>query len=112
MPPAQEDKSVPAVLSELKDLTIEYAKQETVEPLKGLGRFVGFGVGGALLLGLGACLWGIAVLRFLQTETGELFTGNLQVVPYLVTVAFLGIVAGVALQQVRKGEKRHEETKK
>ena len=34
---------------ELKDLVIAYAKQEATDPLKGLGRYVGFGLGGALL---------------------------------------------------------------
>ena len=40
-------------IRELKELVIAYAKQETVDPIKGLGRYVAFGVLGALLIGLG-----------------------------------------------------------
>ena len=43
-------------IRELKDLVVAYAKQETIDPIKGLGRFVGFGVGGAVLLGTGVLL--------------------------------------------------------
>ncbi len=36
---------------ELVDMVITYAKQETLEPLKGLGKKAALGVGGAVLLG-------------------------------------------------------------
>ena len=38
---------------ELRELVVAYAKQETVEPIKGLGRYVGFGLGAGILIGLG-----------------------------------------------------------
>ena len=41
-----ESKSVPALVGELWDMALAYLKQETVEPAKGLGRFVVFGVTG------------------------------------------------------------------
>jgi len=96
-----ERKSVPQVLGELKDLTVTYAKQETVDPLKGLGRFVGFGVGGSFVLGLGLCLLGLAVLRALQTETGDTFEGNWSFVPYLVTILVLGVLALLAVGAIK-----------
>ncbi|MBA2279780.1 MAG: phage holin family protein [Acidimicrobiia bacterium] len=98
----EQEKSVPAVLSELKDLTISYAKQETVDPIKGLGRFVGFGVGGSLILGLGLCLLALGALRALQTETDDTFAGNLSFVPYLVASVVLAVLATVAILQVKK----------
>lgn len=102
-----ERKSVPQVLGELKDLTVTYAKQETVDPLKGLGRFVGFGVGGSFVLGLGLCLLGLAVLRALQTETGDTFEGNWSFVPYLVTILVLGVLALLAVGAIKdKGGER------
>jgi len=61
-------------------VVIDYVRQETVEPLKGVGRFLIFGVAGSALLALGLVLLLVAVLRALQTETGT-FHGNLSWVP-------------------------------
>ena len=43
-------KSIPEVASELWELTLAYARQEPIDPLRGLGRFLGFG-GVALMIG-------------------------------------------------------------
>jgi hypothetical protein len=101
-----DDKSVPQVLSELKDLTVDYAKQETVEPLRGLARFVGFGVGGSFLLGVGVCLLALAFLRFLQTETDGTFDGNWSWAPYLITTVVLGVLAFLAVRAIGKDRRR------
>ena len=79
-----------------RELLVTYAKQEIVEPLKSLGRFLGFGVAGSVLLGLGAVLLTLAVLRALQTETGTTFTGNWSWAPYLI-VLVADLVAAVLL---------------
>jgi hypothetical protein len=103
--PATDQKSVPQVLGELKDMTVSYARQETVDPLKSIGRFVGFGVGGSFVLGLGLCLLGLSVLRALQTETGDTFTGDWSWVPYLITTAVLLVFAYLAVRAIK--EKRN-----
>lgn len=101
-----EDKSVPQVLGELKDLTVTYARQETVEPLKGLGRFVGYGVGGSFLLGIGVCLLSLGFLRFLQTETDGTFDDGWSWAPYLITTAVLGALAFLAVRAIGKDRRR------
>ncbi len=101
--PADADpKGIPEVASELWDLTVSYAKQETIDPLKGLGRFLGFGIGGAIFLGLGVVLILLAGLRALQTETGTTFTGNLSWAPYLIAVAVGIMLIGLAVARVSK----------
>ena len=65
-------------------LVIDYAKQETLGPLKSLGRFLVFGLVGSVALTAGAVLLLLAVLRALQTETGSTFTGHLSWLPYLI----------------------------
>jgi len=95
--PDEESKSIPEVMQELKELTITYAKQETVDPLKSMFRWVGFGVGGSLVLAIGLSLLGLAGLRALQTETGTMFTGNLTWIPYLIVGAALGFIAGMSI---------------
>ena len=100
--PSTDQKSVPQVLGELKDMTVSYAKQETVDPLRSIGRFVGFGVGGSFLLGVGLCLLGLAVLRALQTETGDTFEGDWSWAPYLITTAVLLVFTGLAVRAIKE----------
>ena len=90
--PTKEAKSLPEIATELWELTVAYAKQETIDPLKGLGRFVGAGIGGAIFLGIGVSLLMLSGLRALQTETGTTFTGNWSWAPYTITA-----VGGVVL---------------
>jgi predicted cobalt transporter CbtA len=82
---------------------IAYVKQETLEPVKGLGRFVLFGVVGSLLLSVGLLLLLVALLRALQTETGTALSGNLSWVPYgCVAVVALALM-GLAVWRVARG---------
>ena len=74
------------------DLVRQYAKQETVEPLRGVGRWIGRGVAGSVLLMLGGILLTLAMLRLLQEETGPVFTGNLSWVPYAITLSTVVLV--------------------
>lgn len=99
---AREDKSVPQVISELKELTVTYAKQETIDPLRDVGRFVGFGVGGSFVLGVGLCLLALAGLRALQTETGDTFEGDWSWAPYLITTVVLLLIAVVVAKRIKE----------
>ena len=90
-------QSLPALLQELRELVVAYAKQETVEPLRNLGRFLAFGVAGSLTIGLGVSLLLLGGLRLLQTETGDAFDGNWSWVPYLTVLAAAGVVIALAL---------------
>ena len=54
-------------VGELKNLVVGYAKQETVDPLKSLGRYVGFGAAGGTCIGIGVVLLTLALLRGGQT---------------------------------------------
>lgn len=83
-------------------LVVDYAKQETLGPLKGLGRFVGFGVAGSVALSLGGVLLLLAFLRLLQGETGSTFTGDLSWLPYVIVA--VGAVAVLALAAWRVGK--------
>jgi hypothetical protein len=104
-PAHKDDQSIAEVVADLKDLTVAYAKQETIEPLKGIGRYVGFGVAGSVLLSIGVTTFAVAVLRYLQTQTGSTFTGNLSWIPYLITMAFLAVVVGLAVWAISRDER-------
>ncbi len=100
--PETDAKPIGEVVSELVDLTKAYAKQETVDPLKGLGRYLAYGLAGSLLLGIGVILLVLAGLRALQTETGTTFTGNWSWAPYVIVLVVVLAVIGLALTRVTK----------
>jgi hypothetical protein len=106
--PSAAEKSVPALLTELWDLVRAYVKQETVEPVKGLGRVVGWGLAGSLFLAIGLVLLALAGLRALQTETGDTFAGNWSWAPYLITLAGVGLVIAVAARAMGSKRSAHE----
>jgi len=84
-------------ISELKELVIAYAKQETVEPLKGLGRYAAWGVAGALLIGTGVMFLAIGTLRALQGDLGgPHFSGNMSWAPYAIVVVGSAAIAALS----------------
>ena len=96
------EKSVPALAAELWDLVRAYIKQETVEPIKGLGRRAAFGIAGSVLLSIGLVLLALGGLRALQTETGTTFEGSWSWAPYLITLAGTVIVIVLTTLGMRK----------
>src|SRR3954452_697281 len=92
-----DETSLPTQIGELWRMVLAYFRQETVEPVRNLGRFVGFGVAGSLLLGLGVGLLILATLRFFQSETGSTFTGHLSWVPYVIMFIVAVVLAGAAM---------------
>ncbi|MEX2251136.1 MAG: phage holin family protein [Acidimicrobiia bacterium] len=51
MPSPQE---IPQLATELIDMSREYLRQETIEPAKALGKHASMGIGGAMVVSLGA----------------------------------------------------------
>jgi len=100
------EKSLPALAAELWDLVRAYAKQETVEPLKGLGRFIAFGLAGSVTIGVGLVLLAVGGLRALQTETGSTFHGNWSWLPYLIVLVGCASLAGIAISRTGKRKAR------
>ncbi len=92
------DKSLPELGRELVDLTVTYAKQETVEPLKSLGPRLGWGVLGSGTASVGLIFLLIGVLRLVEVELR--LRGLWSFLPYLVAMAVGGGVAFVALKQI------------
>lgn len=97
-----EQKTLTENLRDLWELLIAYARQELVDPLKGLGRAVGWGVGGSVFLGLGIVLLGLGGLRALQTETGDVFDGNWSFAPYLIVFVVLVVIVVIAASRIPK----------
>lgn len=96
-----------AQIGELKDLVVGYAKQETIDPLKTLGRYLGFGLAGSLLIGGGLCLLLLALLRGLQEITffndhsiGKVDGGTFSWIPYVITAVVGAIMVGIFITRL------------
>lgn len=100
------DQSNAAAAREAARLVVDYAKQETLGPMKGLARFAGFGVAGSVVLAGGLVLLLVALLRVLQDETGSVFTGHLSWLPYLCTAAVAVTVLALAAWRIVQGPAR------
>jgi Putative Actinobacterial Holin-X, holin superfamily III len=103
---------------ELLSLSLAYIKQETKEPLNGIGRLLAFGVAGATCMGLGLVLLGLALLRGVQAAFAYVhadggrgpFSGSLSWIPYLLAslgCAFVIAAIGFAWSSAGKRSKRN-----
>ena len=98
---------------EAVQLVIDYVKQETLTPLRGLGRYILFGVAGSVALAIGLVILAVGFLRFLQGETGSTFSGNLSWVPYLIcTVAVVAVAGGRRPRREPGPEPEHRRPRK
>lgn len=104
--PDDNRESIPGQAQDLLQLVVGYAKQETLDPIKGLGRFLVWGMAGALVGSLGLVLLLLGTLRLLQTETGALFEGRLTWIPYLLVVVIAAGIAAGALKGRSRGQRR------
>ncbi|MGH9088885.1 MAG: hypothetical protein ACRDYZ_12385 [Acidimicrobiales bacterium] len=89
--------------SDALQLVIDYLKQETLGPLKGLGRFLLFGIAGSVALCGGLTVLLIALLRGLQETTGSTFAGNWDWAPYLIVSFGALLFIGLAAWRITKG---------
>ena len=53
-------KSLSEIVQDLWDLLVAYARQETIDPLRNIGRYLAFGVGGMIVVTLGVFLLGLS----------------------------------------------------
>ena len=87
---------------ELFDLVVAYARQETVEPLRGAGRWVAVGLVSMALMSVGMVLFALGLLRAVQDIGGTTFDGTWSFVPYVFGVVFTSVIVVVAISQIKR----------
>jgi len=90
---------------DLVGLFRRYVRQETVEPLRSLGRYLLFGTAGSVLVGVGTVLLALGVMRGLQAW-GAL-DGRWSWVPYLAAALPLALVGVRAASLIGKNGRFH-----
>jgi branched-subunit amino acid ABC-type transport system permease component len=86
-------------------LVRDYLLQETVDPLRVLGRYVVFGTLGSFFVGAGALMLLVSLLRLMQGETSA-FHGNLSWIPYLIIVIVAAAVIALTVYRIVTGPAR------
>ena len=86
---------------ELFEMVRDYVKQETLDPLRGVGRWLAWGIVGAIALLFGAVVGLLGLLRLLQ---GEVFSqqDRLTWAPYFIVVAVALVMIWVSLTRIAR----------
>ena len=95
--------AVPEVVRDLWDLLVAYTRQETVQPLRNISRYLAYGIGGMLVITTGVFLVCMSALRALQTQTNGIFNGMWSWVPYLIVAAGVTGLVVFAFSRIGKG---------
>jgi hypothetical protein len=97
-PARREDTSIEGLVMLVRD----YAKQETIGPLRGAGRWIGYGAAGALLLGTGLALVLLGLLRLIQAEWDRAASGALSWLAYLVVLIVCVAIIAITLSRIKQ----------
>ena len=89
-------------VTDLVESVKTYARQETIEPLKGAARWVAVGTVAALSLGLAIVFLAMAVLRLSQDLGGNALDGSWSFVHYFITLIVLVLVVSLAFSRIRQ----------
>ncbi|MGQ0744302.1 MAG: hypothetical protein ACT4OS_08230 [Acidimicrobiales bacterium] len=89
-------------VGDLWKMVVGYARQETIAPLRGLGRYLAYGLAGSLVIGIGSVFLVLGLLRALQTQTGSAFVGGWSWAPYLLTVLAAAAAAVGLMARARR----------
>jgi uncharacterized membrane protein YuzA (DUF378 family) len=87
---------------------VAYVQQETIDPIKQLGRYLVYGVAGAVCFSIGALLVALGVLRLIQFETHPHLSGNLSWIPYLFVVVIGVAAVALIINHLTKAASRSE----
>lgn len=98
-----DDKSDDKIkVSELYDLVVKYAKQEAIDPIRGAGRWLGFGLFAAVMISIGVVIASLGVLRLVQTT--PLGSSNAwSWLCYLITVVVCVVIGYLATSRIKRG---------
>lgn len=90
-------------IAETFQMVKDYARQETLDPLRNAGRWIAFGVVGSILIGLATAFLSLGLLRMVQTEWPGTFGGRwAKLAPYGFALAMCVLVAGLAFSRINK----------
>jgi len=97
---AADDVEVPSI-GELVELVAAYARQQTLEPIRGAGRWLAYGLVAVVSLVMGVVMISLGTLRLLQTEVFVDAT-TWSFVPYMIVVALCTAVTAYVVSRINR----------
>lgn len=85
----------------------DYVKQETLDPLRGVGRWLAWGIIGAVALLFGAVVGLIGLLRLLQAEVFYQPNGFTWA-PYMIILAVAVVMVWISLTRIARPSLHNE----
>ena len=90
---------LPNMVTELTDISKAYLQQETVEPVKRVGKTFGLGIAAALSFAIGVFLIGVGVLRYVSEALPE--GAYWSALAYVIAVVPFALVVGVTMKRAQ-----------
>ncbi len=87
---------------DLVDSVKQYAKQETVDPIRGAARWVAVGTLASVSLGLALVFFALAILRLIQDVGATALDGAWSFVPYIITLVVVMACVGVSVSRIQQ----------
>jgi len=84
------------------DLVVAYAKQETIEPLRGALRWILWGLASMAFICTGLVFIVLGIVRASQDVLGDSFQQSWSFVSYFVGILACGVVVAIALSSIKK----------
>lgn len=92
----------PSPHEDVLDLVVSYAKQETIEPLRGAMRWILWGLASMAFICTGLVFIVLGVVRVTQDVLGDSFQHSWSFVSYFVGVLACVVVVAFALTSIKK----------
>ncbi len=103
--PASDDVEAPSI-GEVIELVAAYARQQTLEPIRGAGRWLAYGLAAVMSLVMGIVMISLGALRLLQTEV---FAGatTWSFVPYMIVVVLCAAITAYVVSRINRDTLHH-----
>jgi hypothetical protein len=95
-------RSAPDHVTDLVDSVKQYAKQETIDPIRGAARWVAVGTVASVSLGLALVFFALAVLRLSQYLGGESLATSWSFLHYFITFVIVAAFVAISLSRIQQ----------
>lgn len=100
------DTPLDTPLADLPRLVARYARERAVEPIRGAGRWMAWGIVGATMLAVALVMASLAVVRLAQRW--DALDGTWSFVPHLAGALAAAVGVSAAVSRIRVGSLRRE----